>query len=415
MIRCRIFLALTLLSLAAIVAGLYFSVPRLYTAAAAVVAALSAIAGYLSTSKPLAAVQNGIYLLRAQDFSSKLRRVGQPDADKVVEMFNGMMEAMKTERLKAREQERFLSHLIAVSPTGIAVCDFKGNIVESNNAWTSLVDDNVLASVEALAPGESVTLRLSGSHIIRCSRLWFMDSGFRRTFYIAERITDEIVEAEKQLFNKTIRTISHEVNNTMGSVMSVLSTLAELPGTDAMTAAAVEGSCKSCDNLVRFVRSYADIVKLPAPEPVLTNVGEWLESLRPSLAAALPDNIELRIEPAPDFRLFANIDVMLMERVMVNIVKNSAESIASKPSGLITIRTDTQGIEIIDNGAGISEANARRLFTPFFSTKRPDRGLGLMLVADILRSHKATFTLTSDPASRLTTFRITFARQNMQF
>ena len=129
----------------------------------------------------------------------------------------------------------------------------------------------------------------------------------------------------------------------------------------------------------------------------------------------MPDNIELRIEPAPDFRLFANIDVMLMERVMVNIVKNSAESIASKPSGLITIRTDTQGIEIIDNGAGISEANARRLFTPFFSTKRPDRGLGLMLVADILRSHKATFTLTSDSASRLTTFRITFARQNMQF
>ena len=52
-----------------------------------------------------------------------------------------------------------------------------------------------------------------------------MDSGFRRRFYLVELMTEEILKAEKQMFNKIVRTIGHEVNNTMGSVVSVFDTL----------------------------------------------------------------------------------------------------------------------------------------------------------------------------------------------
>lgn len=63
-----------------------------------------------------------------------------------------------------------------------------------------------------------------------------------------------------------------------------------------------------------------------------------------------------------------------------------------------------------DNGRGISPEAAGNLFTPFFSTKHPDRGLGLMLVADILRAHRSDFTLATDPSNGLTTFSFTLPR-----
>ena len=91
---------------------------------------------------------------------------------------------------------------------------------------------------------------------------------------------------------------------------------------------------------------------------------------------------------------------------MINIVRNAAESIGEKTDGRIEIATNATEIRVTDNGKGISEEAAVKLFTPFFSTKRPDRGLGLMLIADILRAHRAHFTLATTPGTSLTTFAI---------
>lgn len=106
------------------------------------------------------------------------------------------------------------------------------------------------------------------------------------------------------MFNTIVRTIGHEVNNSLGSVMSVLESLAEMHSDDALTSGAIAGCGTSCANLVEFVRGYADIVKLPAPVMEQVNLGEG----------------ERRIA----------IDPMLMERVLINVVKNAAESIAAR-------------------------------------------------------------------------------------
>lgn len=104
---------------------------------------------------------------------------------------------------------------------------------------------------------------------------------------------------------------------------------------------------------------------------------------------------------------------MLMERVLINIVKNSIESIGCRDGGLINIsiekaegRNHASRLIITDNGRGISADNASKLFTPFFSTKRPDRGLGLMLIADILRAHRFPFSLSTSQSTGLTAFTI---------
>lgn len=64
-------------------------------------------------------------------------------------------------------------------------------------------------------------------------------------------------------------------------------------------------------------------------------------------------------------------------------------------------------LSVTDNGKGISPEASKKLFTPFFSTKNPDRGLGLMLVTDILRAHRSRFSLSTSPETTFTTFSFT--------
>lgn len=75
---------------------------------------------------PMRGIANGMDLIRAQDFSSRLTKVGQPEADRIVDMFNTMMHRLKTERLRIREQNHFLDLLISVSPMGIMILDTYG-------------------------------------------------------------------------------------------------------------------------------------------------------------------------------------------------------------------------------------------------------------------------------------------------
>ena len=331
---------------------------------------------------PLKAVQNGMYLLREQDFSSRLRPIGQADADMVVEVYNSVIDSMRAERLKNLEQNRFLSQVVDASPLGVAICDFDGRIVQTNRAWEKMQSPRLAKAIDSISDGTTGTVRVADSLIVRISRLWFMDKGFRRRFILVEKLTDEIVAAEKQMFNTIVRTIGHEVNNSLGSVMSVLESLGEMHAGDALAVDAITSCSTSCANLVGFVRGYADIVKLPAPVPEQVDLHEWLMRLRPALQALVASRgitLEMNLGEggAP-----SRIDPMLMERVLVNIVKNAAESIGDEKKGVITVslaavtEPDTPACHLLavtDNGKGISPEASKKLFTPFFSTKNPDR------------------------------------------
>ena len=89
---------------------------------------------YRKVVKPLDSIANGMDLLREQDFSSRLAPVRQAEADRIVDMFNRMMDQLKNERLRLREQNYFLDLLINVSPMGVIILDFDGKISMINAA-----------------------------------------------------------------------------------------------------------------------------------------------------------------------------------------------------------------------------------------------------------------------------------------
>ena len=384
---------------------------------------------YLSLIRPMSTIVTGMELLRAQDFASRLTSVGQFDADRLVEMFNGMMDRLKSERLRVKEQNHFLHLLIEASPLGIAILDFDGRISECNSAMLEFlsvpgidmvkgvyfdeVEGDIAAEIAKVPDGSTMTVRLSDTKVIRCSRLSFMESGFHRPFIIVEGLTDEVMKAEKAAYGKVIRLIAHEVNNTMAGVNSLLQTLSDVledSVADPDIMAALESCRERCDSLGRFITSYANVVKIPdlVLRPVdlnslLTSVFPFLESM---VAGRVKLSLLTAIEP-----VVVDADPVLLEQVLVNVVKNAVESIGDKPDGEIRVSVlpAFNGIEIADNGPGISSEAAGKLFSPFFSTKRGGQGLGLMFVSEILHRHDCRFSLRTDrEADHLTRFRISF-------
>lgn len=356
---------------------------------------------------PVMALKHGIDLLQAQDFSSRLAKVGSRDADNIGAVFNRMMDALKNERLRVMERNQFLDMLIEASPMGIVIYDFNGSISDMNSAARSLLDnDELRCATEELQRGEVRTVRLSDTRIYRLSSLTFLDRGFQRPFVLMESLSEEVRKVEKAAYGKVIRQMSHEVNNTVAGVTPVLDTLAAIADDPDLTET-VTASSDRLLSLSRFVTNYAEMVKLPAPDLHEVNLTALVESMIPfleSLAAGREIRISTDVERENPVILRA--DPVQIEQVIVNIVKNSIESIAgSTGSGTVTVRLTGHGLEVADNGGGISPEVAENLFTPFFTTKNSGNGIGLMLVSEILHNHGFAFSLRTY-ADGITRFRI---------
>ncbi|MDE6855641.1 MAG: PAS domain-containing sensor histidine kinase, partial [Muribaculaceae bacterium] len=348
--------------------------------------------------------------------------VGQREADRIVDMFNGMMASLKHERLKLREQNHFLDLLIEVSPMGIITLDTDGRISGANRAAARFLDFDTAKDMAGLKPNEIHTtlanmlsalgdkevksVRLNDSMVYRLSRLSFMESGMSHPFYLIEKLTDEVMKAERKSYEKVIRLMAHEVNNSLAGIISVMDTAdQEIEDPDLKEAiAACEDRCR---DMGAFITKFASAVKIPEPSRRNVDLTELLRSRAPlfeSICSATGSRLAMEL---PDGETPVFIDPVLMEQVVTNIVKNAAESAGQ--GGDVEIRIEGPGARLVitDNGPGISAEAAEMLFTPFFTTKDTGHGLGLLLVSEVLNSHGCRFSLeTCDDG--LTRFRIRF-------
>lgn len=424
--------AIPVISAPRFIAGLDTDVLRVLGAIAMIVLLVLLWLLYVNLLYPISAINNGMFLVRAQDFTSRLVKVGQKDADDLVGIFNKMIDRLKEERLRNIEQSHFLQLLIQASPMGIIIFDYDEKITMANPTMLSMLGldaksvegkmltdfkGEVATAIAETKQGESRTVRFSDTKIVRISRLNFLELGFARPYVMVEVLTNEVIKAEKDAYGKVIRLIAHEVNNTMAGVNSMLETLALIMEQEADIAEALESCRERCASMSEFITSYADVVRIPEAKLDRLELNGRIARMIPFLEGLAGESIRLNFTPADD-EVFVKADTVLLEQVMVNIVKNSKESILSATGEgeiNVSVKARPKQIEITDNGAGISGEAARRLFSPFFSTKRGGQGIGLMMVGDILRQHKCKFSLRTDapaednPAARpLTRFQIEF-------
>ena len=393
---------------------------------------------YNKIVKPMNTIGSGMELLREQDFSSRLSRVGQYEADRIVNIFNRMMEQLKNERLRMREQNHFLDLLIQASPMGVIILTMDDEVSQLNpmavkmlgvrmeEAMTKRLDqmDSPLAAeLSSIPKDETAVVRLNDANIYKCTHSSFIDRGFKHPFFLIERMTEEVMRAEKRAYEKVIRMIAHEVNNTTAGITSTLDTVEQALTTEE----GMEDICdvmrvciERCFSMSRFITRFADVVKIPEPTYSLVNLNDLVFACKRFMEGMCNDrHITLRMEideSLPDVKL----DSSLFEQVLVNIIKNAAESIAPEgksivpedespePKGEIIIRTLSPAtIEVIDNGRGISKETEAKLFSPFFSTKPNGQGIGLIFIREVLMRHGCTFSLRTY-SDGLTKFRILF-------
>lgn len=381
---------------------------------------------YQKVVRPLQNISNGMDLLREQDFSSRLRKIGQHEADKVVYIFNKMMEQLKNERLNLREQNKFLDLLIKASPMGVLVLDYDDEVSDLNpsaikilgiNNGKQIIGQNINKMMPTLRIKlsdvplhETRMLNVNDGTVYKCTHESFIDQGFPRRFYLFESLTEEVRIAERKAYEKVIRMISHEVNNTTSGIISTLDiveqSLAEDDENKDMKDA-LSICIERSYNMSKFITNFADVVKIPKAELRLTNINELIESSIRFMEVVC-NNRNINLKFIPDINMSpVPIDGILFEQAIQNIIKNSAESIGN--NGFIHITTDsfTNSLTITDNGKGISKEAESKLFSPFFSTKPSGQGIGLMFIQDVLNQHHCQYSLqTGDDG--LTRFRVGF-------
>src|SRR5574344_14854 len=406
--------------------------------------------------RPYRIISNGMDLLKAQDFASRLRKVGQPEADNMVNIFNTMMDQLKNERLNVREQNKFLDLLVDASPMGVIITDFDGHITQCNKSAAEFImpvsanyniNGKTLGELESplanmlwqMPIDETNIFRFGSTKVYKCSKLSFYDHGFKHPFYLIESLTKEVLEAKKAAYGKVIRVISHEVNNTVAGVTSTLDTVksslsdgstaqnsgvlgpaaqnsnakgvvAHGAAVQKSVAEALQACTDRCMSMSNFITRFADVVKIPQPilqpadlNKVIENERLLLENMCSSRGVKLSFNLDRN-------KFNVMLDVPMFEQVLTNVVKNSVESIkVGSDDGTVAIKTDAslKLLEISDNGAGISKDIEQKLFTPFYSTKPNGQGIGLMTISEILTRHHFDFSLRTY-SDGITRFRINF-------
>jgi two-component system, NtrC family, nitrogen regulation sensor histidine kinase NtrY len=375
-------------------------------------------------------INTGVQFIEDSDFTSRFREIGQPEMDRLIGVYNRMADSLRQERTRMQEQQSFLDRVMTASPSGVITLDFDGRIAMANPAAEKLLQlpmrelqGRTMAelslpfaqALNALALGEAQVLPLAGRRRAKCQRSQFLDRGFTRDFLLIEELTEELRQTEKSAYEKIIRLMSHEVNNSVGSANSLLHSCLlyaeQLNEEDQHDFdQALQVVIARTQHLNQFMRNFADVFRLPLPAKQPCDVRALLEQVvtlfKPEMAKRQVNVVwDATMQLAP-----IAMDRQQMDQVFINVFKNALEAIGER--GLVTLRLGSQNernfVVIEDTGCGISDGARAHLFTPFFSTKENGQGIGLTLVQEILDQHGFEFSLESR-AGEPTRFTIWFS------
>lgn len=403
---------------------LYFTLQQgavaFYIAEGAVIISVITLAVfYKRIVKPIRTLAQGMDMLKMQDFTQRLKTIGQKETDTIAETFNAIISRLREEQIHTREQEHFLNLIINNTSTAIILLDGNNKISFLNSAATTLFGKDVVSKglseintpvakiLSSVAPHSTITLPTNTGDLFRCTHETFMDSGYAHHFFIIENVTTEINNAQRTAYEKIIRMISHEVNNSMTGILSTMQMLEEICHENNKLSY-FEEPIDACINrstqLGQFLSRIAQVVKIPDPKLRSCNINDCITQAVTFVKSEADNrNIDISIHYSAE-SIIKGIDIDLFQQALINILRNAMESIDK--SGKISIDFSENHIFITDNGKGIDAKIAENIFRPFFSTKKGGQGIGLMMIADILTKHGFKYSLATNPQTNLTTFAI---------
>ena len=368
--------------------------------------------------RPLQTLSNILAAIREGDYSIRGRRAAMGDAlGEVMLEVNDLGQTLREQRIGALEANALLRTVMA--EIDVAVFAFDG---EQRLQLVNRAGEKLLAQPSTRLLGRtSIELGLAacfsreeaegpqtmqmvfpggfGRWDIRHST--FREGGAQHQLLVLTDLSQTLREEERTAWQRLLRVLGHELNNSLAPIKSVAGSLADLLtlqprptdwGDDMHRGLEVISS--RADSLARFIESYSKLARLPQPRFEPLNIGSLVQRVV-SLETRLPVNVVA----GPD--LVIKGDDVQLEQLLINLIRNAVDASMETKGNVGVGWSQSNGqveVWISDEGPGL--ANTANLFVPFFTTKAKGSGIGLVLSRQIAEAHGGTLTLENRSSSR---------------
>jgi len=349
-----------------------------------------------------------------------------------------VMLKFRNTRMEAEEQHQYLQTIVQHIGVGLVAFTGTGRVQLMNAAAKRLLSVNHLTHVKALEPVSKslvetlMSLRAGDKALVKIERnneliqlaIQATEFKMREQRYVLasiQNIRTELEEKEMEAYQKLIRVLTHEIMNSMTPISSLAASVNDVlskkpregqPAEAEEVREAVQTIEKRSRGLLRFVEAYRNLTRIPKPKFRIFQVGELFRQVEQLMRTQMPEHhvrFSSKVNPAT---LELTADQEMMEQVLINLLLNAFHAVRNKSDGAVALSSflDKKGhviIDVNDNGPGIPEEVKEKIFIPFFTTKKEGSGIGLSLSKEIMRLHKGSIHVHSQPGDG-TIFRLIF-------
>ncbi|CAM4200240.1 sensor histidine kinase [Pseudoalteromonas byunsanensis] len=357
--------------------------------------------------KGLDALELGLQNFKDGEFSNQLAYHRDDQLGWLCTLYNQTAEQLRKEKQWIHQRELMLDKVLESSPQALLLINSNNVVVFSNLSARNLVSSKTriegmsLSQAFENAPTElqqAIQLGQDGLFNILSTaeetQTWHLATGQfllnnqHHKLFILKQLTRELNRQEVAVWKKVIRIISHELNNSLGPMSSmlhsgqILSQRLDEPRLQRVFAT-IEERIK---HLTAFVQGYGKFAKLPPPKFELVDWRSLIDELAQQWQFIAPNSY-------PSTPCYA--DNMQLQQLLINLLKNAHESGSNADQIHLAIEAQEQGImvSITDSGQGMSEQVMANALIPFYSTKATGSGLGLALCREIVEAHHGYLSL----------------------
>jgi two-component system nitrogen regulation sensor histidine kinase NtrY len=383
---------------------------------------------------PLQTLSNLLAALGEGDFSIRARGAhgGDPLGEVMVEV-NALVETLRHQRLDALEATTLQRKVMAEIDVAVLTFDGEQELKFVNRAGARLLNQPVerLLGRHAAELGLADCLVGDSPRIINTAfpggagrweirRSLFRQGGRPHELLVLSDLSQALREEERQAWQRLIRVIGHEMNNSLAPIKSIAGSLATIVERDPPppdwrddVQRGLGVIASRSDALSRFMSAYARLARLPPPRLAPLDVGAFVDRV-----VTLEEAHHIRVVPGP--RLAIQGDGDQLEQLLINLIRNALDA-AAETGGGVTVgwhrlpgSAAQMELWVEDEGPGLS--NTGNLFVPFFTTKPGGSGIGLVLSRQIAEAHGGRLLLENreDRQGCRATLRLPFQSQETQ-
>jgi two-component system nitrogen regulation sensor histidine kinase NtrY len=360
---------------------------------------------------PLQTLSNLLAALGEGDFSIRARGARGGDAlGEVMIEVNTLVETLRHQRLDALEATTLLRKVMAEIEVAVFTFDEQRELKFVNRAGARLLAQNAERTLgrraeelgledclDGEAPRVINTAFPGGVGRWEIRRSSFRQGGRPHELLVLSDLSQPLREEERQAFQRLIRVIGHEMNNSLAPIKSIAGSLATIlerdpPPSDwrddMQRGLAVIAS--RSESLSRFMSAYARLARLPPPKLAPLDVSALIDRV-----ATLEKGHNIQIAGGPKLTIQGDSDQL--EQLLINLVRNAVDAVR-ETGGAVRVGWHrlpgspfSMELWVEDEGPGLS--NTGNLFVPFFTTKPGGSGIGLVLSRQIAEAHGGSLML----------------------